>query len=69
MPGSGALVLRSTFLRGLSPSRSSAESSIVSVMLGTCSVTVNSGSLVARRFVMMFECSLCQSHRTIACFN
>ncbi len=58
MPGSGALVFRSTFFLGF-PSRSSDESSVVSVMLGTCSVTVNSGSFVARRFVMMFECSFC----------
>ena len=59
MPGRGALVFLSTFFLGFSPRRSSDESSIVSIILGTCSVTVNNGSLVARRFVMMLECSLC----------
>ena len=57
IPGRGALVFLSTFFRGFNPSRSSVLSAWTSVMVGGCSVTVNSGSLVARKLPIMFVCS------------
>jgi hypothetical protein len=59
MPGKGALVLRSIFLRcRFKPLFS--ESSLGSVMIGQCSETVIMGSFVARKLLMMFECSFCE---------
>ena len=43
---------------------SSLFSSLLSGLVRESSVTVNSGSLVARRFEIMFECSLWLVHRT-----
>ena len=71
IPGRGALVLRSIFLRCRTPGPETSAvglsdpSSLVSVMVGTCSMTVRSGSFVARRFVMRFECSFYKKVMTL----
>ena len=63
IPGRGALIfLSTTFFRCLilpvaPPMLFSTSSSFCSMLLGKHSVTVSNGSFVARRFVMMFECS------------
>ena len=37
-------------------------------VVGTCSVTVNSGSFVARKLVIMLECSFCKRKKNILLF-